>query len=343
MPHLLEYTPRGLYCPAADVYIDPWRTVGRAVITHAHSDHARRGHKYYLAHRSSEHLLRLRLGKGINLETVGYDEPVLMNGVRISLHPAGHVVGSAQIRVEHGGEVWVVSGDYKLEPDGVTQPFEPVRCHTFITESTFGLPIYQWPAQAQVFEEINAWWRHNQAAGKVSLMLGYSLGKAQRLLQNVDHGIGKVYVHDTIWNVNEAIRQGGTPLPAAIRVDRHMAKGQCVGGLLIAPMSVIRSDWVNKICPYVSGAASGWMALRRMQRSRSTDYGFVLSDHADWPGLNAAVEATGAQRVIVTHGYQSAFARHLSEQGYEAYEADRFFQTGLLRDAPVGEEREWED
>lgn len=318
MPHLLEYTPKGLYCPAADVYIDPHRTVPRAILTHAHSDHARRGHKYYLAHRSSEQLLRLRLGKGINLETVGYDEPVVMNGVRISLHPAGHVVGSAQIRVEHGGEVWVVSGDYKLEPDGVTQPFEPVRCHTFITESTFGLPIYQWPAQAQVFEEINAWWRHNQAAGKVSLMLGYSLGKAQRLLQNVDHGIGKVYVHETIWNVNEAIRQGGTPLPAAVRVDRHVAKGGCVGGLLIAPMSVIRSDWVNKICPYVSGAASGWMALRRMQRSRSTDYGFVLSDHADWPGLIGAIGATGAERVIVTHGSIPVMVRYLGEQGLEA-------------------------
>jgi putative mRNA 3-end processing factor len=261
-----------------------------------------------------------------------------MNGVRISLHPAGHIVGSAQVRLEYGGEVWVVSGDYKLEPDGLSQPFEPVRCHTFITESTFGLPIYQWPPQEQVFEEINGWWRHNQANGKLTLMLGYSLGKAQRLLQNLDHNIGKVFVHETIWNVNEAIRQDGTPLPAAIKVDRTLTKGQCTDGLLIAPMSVVRSDWAAKLHPFVSGAASGWMALRKMLKSRSTDYGFVLSDHADWPGLNAAVEATGAGRIIVTHGYQATFTRFLNEQGYEAYEANQFFQTSFSQDAPEGED-----
>ncbi len=343
LSHLLQYTEKGLYCRQADVYIDPHRTVSRAVITHAHSDHARRGHKYYLAHHTSGPILRLRLGKNINLETVEYNQPVVINGVRISLHPAGHVVGSAQVRLEYGGEVWVVSGDYKTEPDGISQAFEPVRCHTFITESTFGLPIFQWQPQAQIFEEINAWWRRNQAAGKISLMMGYSLGKSQRLLHNIDYGIGKVFVHDTIWNVNAAIRQAGIALPEAIKVDRKPNREVYSGGLIIGPMSVFRSDWSIRLQPAVTATASGWMALRKMQRSRTTEYGFVLSDHADWPGLNAAIEATGATRVIVTHGYESALARHLTEKGCEAYEAHRFFRTGLLREAMPAEGTEWDE
>src|SRR3982751_2615714 len=183
---LVVARPEGLYCPPGDFYIAPWRPVGRAVITHAHSDHARVGHGHYLAHTDSQGTLRTRLGADINLQTLPYGESIVQNGVRISLHPAGHVLGSAQVRLEHGGRVWVASGDYKTEPDGTCAPFEPVPCDTFITESTFGLPIYRWQPQAQVFDEINQWWRANIAAGKASVLFCYSFGKAQRILHGID-------------------------------------------------------------------------------------------------------------------------------------------------------------
>ena len=195
---LIVARPEGLYCTAGDFYIDPWRPVDRAVITHAHSDHARVGHRHYLAQTDSEGTLRARLGVDIPLQTLPYGEAIVHNGVRISLHPAGHVLGSAQVRLEHGGRVWVASGDYKLEDDGTCAPFEPVRCDTFITESTFGLPIYRWPSQPVLFAEIDAWWRNNAAAGKASVLFCYAFGKAQRILHGVDSSIGPIVVHGAV-------------------------------------------------------------------------------------------------------------------------------------------------
>lgn len=327
--NLLEINDCGIFCPQADIYIDPWKPVEKALITHAHSDHARPGSKYYLAHKDSEYILRLRLGEDIKLETTSYGSEHLLNGVRISFHPAGHIMGSAQIRLEYGGEVWVVSGDYKTEPDSTCTPFEPIRCHTFITESTFGLPVYTWKSQQETFEEINAWWRQNATEGKASLLSGYALGKAQRIIANVDPSIGSIYVHGAVDNVNKALEQNGLQLPPTTRVTPDIAKSSFAGSLIVAPPSAFNTPWSRKFGPKSTAMASGWMNIRGSKKRRAVDRGFVLSDHADWPGLNEAVKQTGAERVLVTHGYTAAFSKWLQEQGYDAREVQTLYNEEL--------------
>jgi putative mRNA 3-end processing factor len=258
-----------------------------------------------------------------------------INGVQISFHPAGHIVGSAQIRIAYEGEVWVASGDYKTEPDLISQPFEPVTCHTFITESTFGLPIYQWKPQPQVMQEINQWWQESRNQDKVSIIFAYSLGKAQRILCNLDTSIGEVFVHGAIWNTNEALKRDGILIAPATRVSRELRKEQYTGGIVIAPPSAMATPWLKKFHPYATAAASGWMTLRGAKRRKALDRGFVLSDHADWNGLTSAIDATGAERVYVTHGYKSAFARFLNEKGIEAYEADTLYEGESIDNVPV--------
>jgi putative mRNA 3-end processing factor len=315
---LLEFTDRGIYCPVADVYIDPWKPVRRALITHGHADHSRWGHKHYLCTREARPVIRYRLGE-VKIETMEYGEARTINGVRFSFHPAGHIVGSAQIRVEYQGEVWLVSGDYKLEDDGLSAPFEPVKCHNFITESTFGLPVYTWKSQAEVFGEINDWWRRNKEEGKVSVLGAYALGKAQRLLGGLDLTTGPIYTHGAVEQINEIIRSQGIELPPTIRVTPEIDRKAYIGGMVIATPSATASSWMRRFKPASVGIASGWMALRGTRRRRGADRGFVLSDHVDWEGLNSAIAATGAERVFVTHGYTDIFTRWLREQGYEAY------------------------
>lgn len=316
---LITFTPRGMYCAAADVYIDPWRPVDRAIITHAHSDHARSGMGSYLCHVHSVPILRHRLGADIVVEGIAYGEERLINGVRFSLHPAGHVIGSAQVRVEHKGEVWVASGDYKVEDDGFTPPFELVRCNTFITECTFGLPVYTWEPQRSIFDAMNAWWRANAAEGVATVISAYSLGKAQRVLANVDHSIGPILVHGAVEGCNKAIRAAGFRLPETIPLTRDTDRELIKRALVIAPGSAVDTPWANKLRPYSTGIASGWMRVRGWRRRSAVDRGFALSDHVDWPGLNATVKATGAERVIATHGYTDLFGRWLNEQGIEAH------------------------
>jgi len=323
--NLLEFTDRGIYCPAADVYIDPWRPVERALITHGHSDHSRWGHKHYLCTKDAEPVIRYRL-RDIKTETVAYGEPRTIRGVRFSFHPAGHIPGSAQIRVEHQGEIWVVSGDYKLEDDGLSTPFEPVRCHRFITECTFGLPVYKWKPQEMVFASINAWWRKTAESGKVSVLTGYALGKAQRLIRGLDAGIGPIFTHGAVENTNQVMRGQGLRLPDTIRVTRELKKADFKGGIVVAPPAALGSPWMRKFAPYSTAMASGWMSLRGARRRRAADRGFVLSDHADWDGLNRAVQATGADRVFVTHGYTDIFRRWLLEQGYDAHVVSTEYQ-----------------
>ncbi|BEU94427.1 ligase-associated DNA damage response exonuclease [Acidovorax sp. DW039] len=320
MPNdLVVLRPQGLYCPAGDFYIDPWRPVDRCVITHAHSDHARRGSGHYLAHTDSAGTLRARLGEDIALQTVAYGETVEHQGVRISLHPAGHVLGSAQVRLEHEGEVWVASGDYKLEADGTCPAFEPVRCHTFITESTFGLPIYRWPARAELEAEINTWWQTNAAAGRASVLYGYAFGKAQRVLRGVDPGIGPIVAHGAVEPLNAVYRAAGVPLPPTLRVtDPSLTKADLKRALVIAPPSAAGTPWLKRFGEHSDAFASGWMLVRGARRRRGVDRGFVMSDHADWPGLQRAIGATGAERIIVTHGSTEVMVRWLCEQGLDA-------------------------
>ncbi len=314
---LLTFTDRGIYCPAADVYIDPWRPVDRALITHGHADHARSGMRHYLATDAAAPVIRHRLGE-IDLQTVSYGGSVGIHGVQFSFHPAGHVPGSAQIRVEHKGEVWVVSGDYKLEEDGISTPFEPVRCDTFISECTFGLPVFNWAPPGEVADEINSWWRSNAAEGRFSICGAYSLGKAQRILAALDPSIGPILCHGAVEGTNAVLRAQGISLPGTTHVTPDLDVKAVSGAFVLAPPSALGSTWAGRFRPASTAFASGWMALRGVRRRRSADRGFVMSDHADWAGLTTAIRETGASRVFVTHGYTSVFRRYLAEQGYDA-------------------------
>lgn len=314
---LLELTANGLFCPQGDFYIDPWRPVDRALITHAHSDHARWGSREYLCHEQTLPLLRLRLGEQ-SYSSLPWGATLTHNGVQVSFHPAGHIIGSAQIRLEYKGEIWVASGDYKTVDDGLSGRFEPVRCHTFITESTFGLPVYRWQPQEIVYEQMRQWILENERNGRSSVLLAYSLGKAQRVLDAIG-GLGRrIFVHGAIWNTHEVLRSMGIALPDVERITPETPKEWLKKAIVVAPPSADGSPWLKKFAPYATGVCSGWMQVRGNVRRRNADAGFVLSDHADWTGLLEAVEATGAGRVLVTHGFQSVFARYLTEKGLEA-------------------------
>lgn len=316
MTDLVVARPEGLYCTAGDFHIDPWRPVSRAVITHAHGDHARVGHAQYLASEESRHVLLARLGD-IALQTLKWGEAIDIGGVRVSLHPASHVLGAAQVRLEHRGEVWVVSGDYRVESDRTCTPFEPVRCDVFVSESTFGLPIYRWQPQGAIIAGIDAWWHANAAAGRTSVLFAYAFGKAQRILAAVDASIGALVMHGAVEPLNRAYRASGIELPPTLGVA-DADKAPLARALVIAPPSAQGSPWLRRFGDYSDAAASGWMQLRGARRRKALDRGFVLSDHADWPGLLSAIEATGASRVIVTHGQVGPLVRWLVEKGYDA-------------------------
>ena len=313
---LVVARPEGLYCPPGDFYIDPWRPVSHALITHAHGDHLHAGHAHYLTAEPGRHVVRARLGD-VALDTLPYGERLVHRGVTVSFHPAGHVLGSAQVRLAHGGRTWVVSGDYKTGPDATCPPFEPVPCDTFITESTFGLPVFRWAPQAQLFDEINAWWRANASAGRASVLYAYAFGKAQRVLAGVDTSIGPIVTHGAITTLNDAYRSSGVPLPPTQSAS-ETGPADLARALVLAPPSAQGSPWLKRFGAFSDAFASGWMQLRGTRRRRGLDRGFVLSDHADWPGLLEAIQATGAQRVIVTHGYVDPLVRYLAEQGWQA-------------------------
>ena len=319
---LLQFTNSGIYCPQADVYIDPWKPVNKAIITHAHSDHARYGSKEYLAHKDSEFILRYRLGT-ITLQTVDYNQPIQINGVTVSMHPAGHIIGSAQIRLEYKGEVWVVSGDYKVKRDGYTVPFEPVKCQHFITESTFGLPIYNFPEAETVNLQMNNWVAQNGSEGFNSIIIGYALGKAQRILKGLQTNL-PILLHSTVYNTNDALGFDNTNY---IKFTQEFKKEPLNPGVIIATSSALGTPWLKRFEPYKIAMCSGWMQLRGARRRRNVDMGFVMSDHADWDGLNEAVLATGAENIYVTHGYKSIYSKWLRENyKLNAFEVETLFE-----------------
>lgn len=339
---LLHPTPAGLYCPPGDFYVDPVRPVDRAVITHGHSDHARAGHGVVLATRQTLAIMAERYGAEFagQMRAVEYGEAAAVNGVNLRLVPAGHVLGSAQVRLEHGGRVWVASGDYKVAPDRTCDPFEPVRCDVFITESTFGLPIYRWCPDDELFADINSWWAANAALGRASVLACYSFGKAQRILSGVDASIGAIVVHGAVEPLNRAYRAAGVELPPTRLVTDVSDKADLRRALVLCPPSATASTWLRRFGDSSVAFASGWMQLRGARRRGGYDRGFVLSDHADWPGLMSAIGATGAQRVIVTHGSVPVMVRYLSEQGLQAqafeteYGDDRIEADTAEPDAP---------
>jgi putative mRNA 3-end processing factor len=319
---LVVLRPEGLYCPLGDFHIDPWRPVERALITHAHADHARAGHRHYLCAADGETVMRVRLGP-VSLQGLGWGERLRIGELTVSLHPAGLVLGSAQIRIEQAGRVWVVTGDYKLAPDASCRAFEPVRCDTLITESTFGLPIYRWQPPERIFAEVLHWWQGNAREGRASVLLCYALGKAQRLISGLAATAGEMLpgplvCHPAIEPLNQAYRDAGIALPTLSPWPEGARRGFEPGSLILAPPAAAGGALLKRAGEASIALASGWMQVRGVRRRRGVDRGFVLSDHADWPGLIAAISASEASRVIVTHGFESVMVRHLRELGLEA-------------------------
>lgn len=316
---LVKFTKKGIYCIPGKFYLDPWYPVEYAIISHGHADHARWGNKHYLCQHDSKAILKHRLGQDISVESLGYNQPKNINGVQVSFFPAGHVIGAAQIRLEYKGFVLVFSGDYKTQPDFISTPFEPVKCHEFITESTFGLPIYKWKTEEELQKELQNWVYQNQQNNRTSVFLGYSLGKAQRvlkLLENVDD----IFVHSAIHNLNNAISASGINLPTSTLITTDFKKADVQNKIVILPPALLGSRMLKKIPNAATAICSGWMHIRGNRRWKGVDAGFAVSDHADWDGLLQAVKATEAEKVYVTHGSQAVFSKYLNEIGIEAQE-----------------------
>lgn len=328
----IKFTKKGIYCIPGKFYLDPWYPVDYAIISHGHADHSRWGNKHYLCHQDSKNILLHRLGKDISIETLNFNQIKTINGVKVSFFPAGHIIGSVQIKLEYKGKVVVFSGDYKTNPDFITTPFEPVKCHEFITESTFGLPIYSWKAETVLQNQLQQWIVNNQKQNKTSVFFGYSLGKAQRIMSLVD-GIDEVYVHSAINNLNQAISKSGIVLPKSKLIISDFNKKDIQNKIVILPPALLGSNLLKKIPNAATAICSGWMQIRGNRRWKGVDAGFAVSDHADWNGLLSAVKATEAEKVYVTHGSQAVFSKYLNEIGIESKEVVTEYGTEDNEDA----------
>jgi putative mRNA 3-end processing factor len=314
---LLVRTDRGLYCRAGDFYVDPWQPVPRAVVTHAHGDHLTSGCDAYLVAEPGQALVRARVPAGL-VDTAAYGETRTIGGVTISLHPAGHILGSAQVRVEYRGEVWVVSGDYKTVPDPTCAAYEAVPAHVFITECTFGLPIYRWPPESVVRDDVLAWQAANRSAGRASVLFAYPLGKSQRMLALLREFSGPIWTHGAVESMTALYRAAGIELPVTTPIQTAPQRTDWSDGFVLGPPSAQSSAWLRRFGEQSLAFASGWMLVRGARRRRNLDRGFALSDHVDWPALLAAIEATGASRVFATHGFTHELAHYLNEHGMAA-------------------------
>jgi len=328
---LVKFTKKGIYCIPGKFYLDPWYPVKYAVISHGHADHARWGNQHYLCQNDSKAILKHRLGKDISIESLGYNQPKNINGVQVCFFPAGHVIGSAQIKLEYKGFVVVFSGDYKTQPDFISTPFEPVKCHEFITESTFGLPIYKWKTEQELQQELQNWVLQNQQNNRTSVFLGYSLGKAQRILKLIEH-VDDVFVHSAIHNLNTAISNSGIDIPKSTVITSDFKKENVQRKIVILPPALLGSKLIKKIPNAATAICSGWMHIRGNRRWKGVDAGFAVSDHADWEGLLQAVKATEAEKVYVTHGSQAVFSKYLNEIGIEAHELKTEFGDEEIAD-----------
>ena len=323
---LIKFTKKGIYCIPGKFYLDPWFPVDYAIISHGHADHARWGNKHYLCHDESKAILKHRIGPDISIDSLPYNSEKTVNGVKVSFFPAGHIIGSAQIKLEFKGYVVVFSGDYKVKNDNLTTPFEPVKCHEFITESTFGLPIYNWQKEEDIQEQMQNWVLSNQAKNRTSVFIGYSLGKAQRIMKLIE-GMSDIYVHSAIHNINEAIASSGIDLPKTQRWTSESDKKIIQNNIVIVPPALLGSNMIKRIPNAATAICSGWMQIRGNKRWQSVDAGFPVSDHADWNGLLSAVKATEAEKVYVTHGSQAIFSKYLNEIGIYSEEVKTEYGT----------------
>jgi putative mRNA 3-end processing factor len=328
---LISVRPEGLYCEAGEFFIDPWQPVDLALITHGHADHARPGSSRYIATHLSGGILRQRLGHEIALQGVEYGEKLKLGDTWVSFHPAGHVLGSAQIRIEHRDQVWVVSGDYKRGTDPSCTPFEVVPCDVFITEATFGLPIYNWSPGADTAQQIYHWWQGEEGRDRPSLLFCYAFGKAQRVLSELAQLSDRpVYLHGSVQILTDIYRQAEVPMIPTVPVSDLPRSHKFKGDLILAPPSAHRSSWMKRFASPQTAFASGWMTVRGARRRRGYERGFVLSDHADWQGLITTVRETGASTVYVTHGQTDVVSRYLRETfDLDAMPLETLFDPGL--------------
>ncbi len=305
----------GLYCPFGDFFIDPLRPVHRALVTHGHSDHARRGSKEYLTQENGVGILKERLGRNQSISGIPYNQEIRIKDAIVSFHPAGHILGSSQIRIEVNGEVWVVSGDYKTTPDPTCEPFTPVRCHTFVSESTFALPIYHWETEAELVRQIQSFVNQNKKDNVLTVLCGYSLGKAQRLLKAVDSD--NVYLSPSVFRMTKEYESAGVQFKAYREFKGKEKKSDWSNGVLITPPQTIPIDYFQELdIEFRAAFASGWMSQSGSNQMQSYSAGFAMSDHADWEGLNMAVRESGAERIIVHHGFSKPWIRYLCEKGF---------------------------
>ena len=313
----LEHTKRGLYCRPGDFYVDPWRPVERAVITHGHADHARYGLQNYIATPATAAIMKKRLGQAIQLDAKEYHKVFQIGRVTCYFIPAGHILGSAQVVIECEGKRAIVTGDYKLSPDNTVDAFEHLECDLLVTESTFALPCFKWPSEEHVFAEIHAFWQENQAKGLHTVLYAYSLGKAQRLLAGLDHHQGPIAVHGAVDEMNQIYKSFGKLELLPPRLTLEAMASWKLPGLVIAPPSTTGSAWLKKLKKYREAYVSGWMQIKGQTR-RKNMRGFILSDHVDWPQLNETVQKSKAKEVWVTHGFSDIYAKYLNEQGIKA-------------------------
>ncbi|TWU67088.1 hypothetical protein V7x_26600 [Crateriforma conspicua] len=339
----VRQTPAGLYCDPGGFYVDPMRPVDRAVVTHAHSDHARVGSRHYLAAEPSRHVLSGRMAADADLQWLPYGQTITAGGVTVSFHPSGHMLGSAQVRMEYRGQVVVVTGDYKIDDDPTCQPWAPVQCHVLVTESTFGLPVYRWPDSTDEFASINAWWRQCRDAGKCAVLYGYAVGKSQRLIAGLDNSIGPIYTHGAVEKGNEAYRASGVSLPDTQAVASLSQNPDYRGAMVVAVPSAHGTPWLRRFGRISTAMASGWMAVRGARRRRSVDRGFVISDHVDWPSLLLAVDQCRPESVWVTHGYSAVVARYLNETGVHAIPLEGGRSVGSDDDVESADDHDGDD
>ena len=298
MADLITLTDRGLYCQAGDFYIDAWKPAHRTFVTHGHGDHAHNGMGEYWCAQDSAAILRWRLGEQ-NYHCLQYGEPRSFGDTTVSLHPAGHILGSAQVRVEHQGEVWVFTGDFKRDPDPTCAPYEVVPCDVFICEATFAYPIYAWPRIEDEIDRLVQWVQQCASDGKAALLYAYSLGKAQRVLAHLKDRLPEpVLLHGGMVRGVHVYRDAGVAMVDTMPFLDVAPDTPLAGRLVLAPPSAQNSAWTKRLKAYEHAMASGWMQVRGNRRRRNVQRGFVISDHADWHSLIATIRETGARRVL---------------------------------------------